>query len=448
MAAFMGPPPDATPGSSSEPLAGSGPGRLPARELFRQGSFGLYLLSRLCAVSATQMVSVAIAWQVYDRTGQALALGLTGLAQFATMALLAPITGDVADRVDRRALLAGCHAVFLVCTLALYWIARSAEVGVLPIYGVLAVLGATRAFWMPTGQALLPALVPREEFSRAVAWSSANFQVASIGGPALGGSLIGIGGATTVHLASAGLALLSLLLVGRMRYQAERRTAGGDGWHRLLAGVRYVRSKRVILGAISLDLFAVLLGGAVALMPIYARDILHVGASGLGLLRAAPAVGAGCVWLLLAFLPIQRGAGRRMFGCVALFGVATIVFGLSTSFTVSFLALVVLGGADMVSVVIRQTVVQISTPGEMRGRVAAVNLVFIGASNELGELESGVTAAWLGTVPAVVAGGLGTLVVTVLWALLFPELRRIERPEDLLHERGDESPRSREPSAR
>ena len=439
----MTPRPDATPGTSSEPAAGPGASRtrITARELFRQSSFGLYLVSRLCAVSATQMVSVAIAWQVYERTGQALALGLTGLAQFATMALLAPITGDVADRVDRRALLAMCHGVFLACTLGLWWIAREPGLGVLPIYGVLAVLGATRAFWMPTGQALLPALVPREEFSRAVAWSSSNFQVASIGGPALGGSLIGFGGVTTVYLASAALVLVSLLLLVRMRYRAERHVPSGSGWQRLLAGVRYVRSKRVILGAISLDLFAVLLGGAVALMPIYARDILHVGGWGLGLLRAAPAVGAGCVGLLLAFFPMQRAAGLRMFLCVALFGVATIAFGLSTSFPLSFLALAVLGGADMVSVVIRQTVVQISTPGEMRGRVAAVNLVFIGASNELGELESGVTAAWLGTVSAVVAGGVGTLVVTVLWALLFPELRRIERPEDLLlREPGDERP--------
>jgi len=423
-------PPDA----ADEPGVGTlEPARAQATafHLFRGTSFGPFLISRFAAVSATQMVSVAIAWQVYERTHDAMALGLTGLAQFAALALLAPITGDVADRFDRRAVLAGCHLAYLLGMLALAWIARAPELGVGPIYAVLAVLGAARAFWMPTGQALLPSLVAPEEFPRAVAWSSSNFQVASIGGPALGGLLIGLGGVTTVYLSAAAMLLGSLLLVVRLRYRSEPRAAGGGGWRRLLAGVGYVRSRRVILGAISLDLFAVLLGGAVTLMPIYAQDILHVGATGLGFLRAAPALGAGLVGLYLAFHPIRRAAGRRMFACVALFGAATVVFGLSTSFPLSLAALVVLGGADMVSIVVRQTVVQIATPPEMRGRVAAVNLVFIGASNEIGELESGATAKWFGTVPAVVLGGIGTLLVTLLWAGLFPELRRIERPEDV-----------------
>jgi len=314
--------------------------------------------------------------------------------------------------------------------------AREPELGVEPIYAVLALLGAARAFWMPTGQALLPSLVAPHEFPRAVAWSSANFQVASIGGPALGGVLIGLGGVTTVYLSAAGMLLGSLVLIARLRYRVEARAARGGGWRRLLAGVSYVGRQKVILGAISLDLFAVLLGGAVTLMPIYAKDILHVGATGLGFLRAAPALGAGVVGLYLAFHPIRRAAGRRMFACVALFGVSTIVFGLSTSFPLSLVALVILGAADMISVVIRQTVVQIATPPEMRGRVAAVNLVFIGASNEIGELESGATARWFGTVPAVVLGGIGTLLVTVLWARMFPKLWNIERPEDLERDSG------------
>ena len=423
-----------TPGASSEPASGVEVASAPASgglNLFRHRTFGLYLLSRLASVSATQMISVAIGWQVYERTGSPLALGLSGLAQFATLFLLAPFTGDVADRLDRRAVLAGCHLVFLACIAALAWVGARPELGVTPIYAVLGVIGAVRAFWMPTGQALLPALVPREEFPRAVAWSSANFQVACIAAPALAGGVLGLGGATSVYYTAGGLALLSLVLLACMRYEHARLPTIGDGWHRMLAGVRFVRSRPVILGAISLDLFAVLLGGAVALMPIYARDILHVGGFGLGLLRSAPALGAGLVGLLLAFFPIRRAAGRRMFACVALFGVATIVFGLSTHFLLSFLALVTLGGADMVSIVIRQTIVQIGTPDEMRGRVAAVNLVFIGASNELGELESGVTAAWLGTVPAVVVGGFGTLLVTALWIWIFPRLWRIERPEEL-----------------
>lgn len=418
-------PPSATPESSAQ----EAPPRTPL-DLFRGTSFGLFLLSRFAAVSATQMVSVAIGWHVYELTGDPLAIGFTGLAQFVTMALLAPITGAVADRFDRKTVLALCHVVYVAGTLALAWIARAPHFGVLPIYAVLAVLGASRAFWMPTGQAMLPSLVSTGDFPSAVAWSSSNFQIALIAGPALGGALLGLG-AAGVFLLAAGLTVVSLVLVLFLRVRSTRRAASDVGWRSLLAGVSYVRSKPVILGAISLDLFAVLLGGAIALMPFYADEILHLGPVGLGLLRAAPAVGAGLVGLYLAFRPIRRAAGRRLFACVALFGLATIVFGLSKSVPLSFLALVTLGGADMVSVVIRQTVVQIRTPDEMRGRVAAVNLVFISASNELGEFESGLTGRLFGNVAAVVLGGVGTLFVTLLWARLFPELARIERPEDL-----------------
>lgn len=421
----------ADPSRAAPPTLTDGVAARPALALLRHGSFGPFLLSRLCAVSASQIVTVAIGWQVYELTNNALALGFTGLAQFASIALLAPIAGDVADRFDRRYVLAACHATYLLGVLGLALLVGRPGLGVAPIYAVLALLGAARAFWMPTGQALLPSLVPAHDFQRAVAWSSANFQVASIGGPALGGLMLRLGGVDAAYLAAGALLLVSLLLVLRLRYRVEPRATNRGGWRRLLAGVAYVRSRPVILGAISLDLFAVLLGGATALMPIYARDILVVGEAGLGLLRAAPAVGAGLVGLLLALRPIRRAAGRRMFACVALFGLATVAFGLSRSFPLSFLALVVLGGADMVSVVIRQTVVQLRTPPEMRGRVAAVNLVFIGASNELGEFESGLTARWLGPVPATIAGGVGTLLVTVLWWFLFPALARIERSEDL-----------------
>lgn len=398
---------------------------------FRHRAFAIYQLVRLVSVIAIQMMSVAIGWQVYERTGEALALGMVGLAQFAPLLALSPITGAVADRFDRRSVLALCHVLIAVCAALLAWISEHPELGAWPVYAVLVLFGCARAFAGPAGQALLPALVPPDELARGIAWGSTTFQIATIAGPAIGGIVFGAAGGTAVYASCVALEVVVVIGLALMRYSPERLEArGGGGWERLLAGVRYVRSHPVILGAISLDLFAVLLGGAVALMPIYARDILHVGEEGLGILRSAPAIGAGIIAILLAFRPIRRRAGVAMLGCVALFGVATIVFGLSRSFALSVVALSVLGAADMVSVVIRQTVVQITTPPEMRGRVAAVNMVFISASNELGELESGVTAALFGTVPAVVIGGVGTLLVTAIWALAFPDLRRVDRPED------------------
>ncbi|AKF03882.1 MFS transporter [Sandaracinus amylolyticus] len=396
----------------------------------RHRAFLIYQGVRLVSVVAIQMMSVAIAWQVYERTQDAMALGMVGLAQFAPLFLLSPITGDVADRFDRRAVIAVCHGVIALCATLLAWTAAHPELGTAPIYVVLALFGCARAFAGPAAQALLPALVPPAELAQGIALGSITFQLATIAGPALAGFVIAAGGAPSAFATSAVLEVLAVSALLAMRYAPERQERRGSGLTRLLAGVRYVREHPVILGAISLDLFAVLLGGAVALMPIYARDILHVDERGFGFLRAAPAVGAGLVALVLAFRPLRRRAGLTMFACVGLFGVATIVFGVSRSFPLSLAALAVLGGADMVSVVIRQTVVQITTPPEMRGRVAAVNMVFIGASNELGELESGVTAAWLGTVPAVVLGGVGTLLVTVIWAFLFPQLRDVDRPEE------------------
>jgi len=396
----------------------------------RHRPFALYQGVRLLSVNAVQMMSVAIGWVLYERTNDALSLGLVGLAQFAPLFVLSPLAGDLADRVDRKHILTVCHAAVALVSCALAWLVARPEAGTAPIYAVLVAFGIARAFSGPAAQALVPALVPPGELAPAIALSSTTFQIATITGPALAGLLLAAAGGDTVFWLAAAVEGVVVALLFALRYQPETLRPVGGGIERVLAGVRYVRTHRVILGALSLDLFAVLLGGAVALMPVYARDVLHVGSTGLGLLRAAPAVGAGVVALGLALRPLRGRAGVVMFASVALFGLATVVFGLSTNFGVSLAALAVLGAADMVSVVIRQTVVQITTPPEMRGRVAAVNLVFIGASNELGELESGFTAAWFGVVPAVVVGGLGALAVTALWAWGFPELRRVDRLED------------------
>jgi MFS family permease len=296
-------------------------------------------------------------------------------------------------------------------------------------------LGATRAFAAPASSALLPALVKIERLPRAIALSSTTFQISTIGGPALGGLIYALGGPDTAYLTAAsclGLAAVSVALLETRL--PPRPPTQESATARVLAGLRYVLSERVLLGAISLDLAAVLLGGAVALMPIFARDILHVGELGLGILRSAPAVGAALMAVLFSLYPMKRHAGRFMFSGVAIFGIATIVFGMSENFTLSLVALAVLGGADMMSVVVRQSLVQLRTPDEMRGRVSSVSYIFIGASNELGEFESGLTAAWLGTVRAVVLGGVGTLVVTGLWATLFPTLRKADRLDEGLHD--------------
>ncbi len=397
----------------------------------RRTSFLVYQVARLLSVLAIQMMSVAVGWQVYERTEDPLALGIVGLAQFAPLFVLSPITGAVADRFDRKRVLAICYLVVALCAGMFAWISEHPEIDVSAIYFVLVLFGCARAFAGPAAQALLPALVPPSELAQGVAWGSTTFQIGTIAGPAIGGIIVDVAGETSVYVSCVVLQIIVTALLLAMRYAPERlESGGGSSLSRLLAGLHYVRTHKVILGAITLDLLAVLLGGAVALMPIYARDILRVDEWGLGLLRSAPAIGAGVVALVLAFRPLRRRAGLMMFVCVALFGVATIVFGLSTSFPLSLVALVVLGATDMVSVVIRQTVVQVTTPPEMRGRVAAVNLVFIGASNELGDLESGVAASLLGTVPSVVLGGIGTIVVTLICALAFPDLRRIDRPEE------------------
>ncbi|HEY8430215.1 MAG TPA: MFS transporter [Sandaracinaceae bacterium] len=387
----------------------------------------LYLVSRLSGTLGVQIQSVAIGWQVYVHTGDVLDLAWVGLSQFLPLALLSLPAGNVADRFDRKLILTSCRALYGLGSLALAGLSFHPEWGVAPIYAVLVVLGATRAFAAPAAWSLLPGLVPPAKLPRAIALSSSSFQLSTIVGPTLGGILYDVGGPATAYTSAAACELLSVLSLLAIRTALPRREATGESQLALLGeGLRYVWRKKIVLGAISLDLFAVLLGGAVVLMPVYARDILQVGEAGLGLLRSAPAAGALTMAALLAARPITRRAGAWMFVSVALFGVATIVFGVSTSFPLSLAALYVLGAADMVSVVIRQSLVQLATPDEMRGRVASVNMIFIGASNELGDFESGLTARLFGVVPAVVIGGLGTLAVTGLWAAWFPELRRAE----------------------
>jgi len=297
-----------------------------------------------------------------------------------------------------------------------------------PIFAVLVLLGCARAFNAPAAQALMPSLLPEADFPNAVAWNSSTFQVANVVGPALGGALYAaFGNPEAVYFLAAGLATLDVIVLLGVKTRTGRMEHKAASWATVLAGVRYVWENKIVLGAVSLDLFAVLLGGAIALMPVFAQDVLHTGAWGLGILRSGPAIGAGLVGLYLAAHPLKRHVGRTMFTGVAIFGATIIAFGLSRSLWLSMVILIVMGGADMLSVFVRLTVVQISPPPEMRGRVNAVNMLFIGASNELGEFESGLTAQWLGPVRAVIAGGVGTLLVVLAWSRLFPELRGLDR---------------------
>ncbi len=401
----------------------------PSRALLSERSFLLYQGVRFFAVVATNMMSVAIGAEVYAATHDPLALGLSGLAQFVPQFALVLVTGAAADRFPRRAVLLACHGVIVVVALALARLASAPSLDVQLVYGVLALFGVARAFAGPAGQAITPSLVPPELFARAVGWNATTFQVAVALGPALGGALYRPLGPSLLYLV---VAILELCVIAQLAFVRERpyeRKTGEPALERVFAGIRYVQGHRVILGAITLDLFAVLLGGAVALMPVYATDVLGVGEIGLGALRAAPALGALVVAVVLGVRPLERRAGRTMMIAVGVFGLATIVFGLSTSFALSLAALFVVGAADMISVVVRSVVVQATTPPEMRGRVSAVNMVFVGASNELGEFESGLMARLLGTVTSVVIGGVGTLVVTALYWAFFPELRDVDRPD-------------------
>lgn len=390
-------------------------------------SFTCYLTARAAATLAYQMASVAIGWQMYDLTGSPLALGLVGLVQFVPSLVLALYVGHAADRYDRRSIVAISQALEALALLSLATFSMLHRIDRDTILLIVFLLGIARAFEYTTFQTLLPALVKPEVLPAAIARNASVRQAAVIVGPVLGGFLY-IAGSGVVYIAGGCLFFLSAAIIARLRMQRRVLTAREPATlTSLFAGIAYIRSQPVILGAISLDLFAVLLGGATALLPIFARDILAVGPWGLGILRAAPAVGALAASLYLSRKPLQRRVGKIMFAAVAGFGAATVVFALSTSIVLSCLALVVLGWTDMISVVIRASLVQLETPDQMRGRVSAVNAVFIGTSNEFGEFESGLTAAWFGVVPAALLGGVGTLVVVALWMYIFPQLVQRER---------------------
>jgi MFS family permease len=383
-------------------------------------------------ILAIQIQSVAVSWQIYSIARTPLALGYVGLFQFLPMMAFTLPAGHLADRFDRRMILALSYLVEAVAAAMFLALAIARPAAIWPFYATLALFGAARAFAGPAAQSFVPLLVPQDQFPQAVAWSSSAFQIAVIAGPALGGAIYLLGPAAAYAVCCALFLAIATIVVGiesrRARYAAE---PDSTVLERLTAGISFVRRKPLLLGLFSLDLFAVLLGGASALLPIYARDILHVGPMGLGVLRTAPALGAAMLGLVLGNLPLQRNAGLAMYGCVAIFGLATIVFGLSENFALSIGALLVMGASDMVSVYVRTTLTQLATPDAMRGRVSAVNRLFVGASNELGEFESGVTATWFGTVPAVVIGGAGTLCVVGLWFWLFPSLREVDRLSDL-----------------
>ena len=400
---------------------------------FESPNFRLYQIARFCIVFCTEMQSVAVGWQVYEITHRPLDLGLTGLVQFLPGVLLFLVAGHTTDRVDRRKLLTTCYAGYglsslLLLIVTLHEQAQHHAGTVVPIFAILFLVGLVRSFSMPASRALLPQLVPEEYFQSAVAWNSGIFQGATILGPALGGVLYALfKGPAVVYTTALPAAGVSVLTTMRIHATSKQLSREPFTLKTVLAGFNYLWTHKLVLGSISLDLFAVLLGGAVALLPVYAKEILRTGPWGLGMLRSAPAVGAGVMALLIAYQPIRRRAGATMLWCVGGFGAFTMVFGFSQSLPLSLISLFLVGAADMVSVVVRGVLIQVETPDEMRGRVNAVDMIFIGASNELGEFESGLAAQWLGAVPAVVLGGVGTIIVTVVWAVMFPELRRADR---------------------
>jgi MFS family permease len=390
------------------------------------------MIARFLATASSEMQAVAVGWQIYDLTHRPLDLGLVGLAQFLPGVFLFLITGHAADRYPRRRILIVCYACFAICSALLFTFTVRGLSEIYPIYGVLLMNGVIRAFSGPTHQAFLPMLIATEDLPNAVAWGSSIFQGAMVFGPVAGGLIYGIAGSPVAVYAGAVIAYgVALLLIVTIRITAAQPKRGKVSPGMVWEGLRYIRRSQLILGAISLDLFAVLLGGAVALLPVYAQTILNTGALGLGVLRAAPGLGAVLMAAILAHRPLRRNAGATMLWSVAGFGIFTIVFGLSRSLPVALLALLMVGACDMVSVVVRHTLIQLSTPDEMRGRVSAVNMVFIGASNEVGQFESGLTAQLFGTVPAVIAGGVGTLAVVAIWARAFPALRRVDSLEQV-----------------
>jgi MFS family permease len=395
------------------------------RIAFTNPGFVLFQIARFLIVAAVEMQAVAVGWQVYDITHRALDLGLVGLAQFVPGILLFLVSGHASDRLERRHVLSCCYTGYALCSLLLLLITESGVHSVRPVYAVLVLLGVTRSFNGTASRAILPQLVPEEHFVNAVAWNASTFQAATIIGPSLGGILYAaFHGPSAVYGLAMFTALGALVSMFKIRTSPQVRKREPTTAKTVLAGLHFIWREKMILGAISLDLFAVLLGGAVALLPVYAREILHTGPWGLGLLRTAPGVGAALMAVAVAHWPLRGRAGPTLFWSVGGFGVCTIIFGVSRSLTLSLISLIFLGAADMVSVIIRATLVQLRTPDEMRGRVNSVDMVFIGTSNQLGEFESGVTAQWFGTVPAVILGGVGTLAVIAAWMWLFPDLRR------------------------
>ena len=389
-------------------------------------SFRRFLWTRLLGGTANQMLMVALAWQMYDLTGRAWDLGMVGLMQFLPALLLTIPAGQLVDRVDRRGVLAASLIVQAMVALLLTWGSYGGWVGRDLIFALCVAMGVARALQMPAQQAMIPALVPMTELPRAFAQMSTFIRIAIIGGPALGGFIYALGPAVVYGVCLV-LFVVSTVFIGAIERVPPPESNERVTVATLLAGFGFIWNKKPVLGAISLDLFAVLLGGATALLPIYAKDVLDTGPWGLGLLRAATSAGALAMAIVLARNPLQHHVGRRMFVSVAVFGLAVIVFGLSHNFLLSLVALAVSGGADMVSVVIRQTMVQLDTPDAMRGRVSAVNSTFIGASNELGEFRAGTAAEWMGPIGAVVAGGVGTLIVAALWYRWFPSLAHRDR---------------------
>src|SRR5712672_2429217 len=400
------------------------------RAAFTHPAFVLFQIARFLIVAAVEMQAVAVGWQVYEITKRPLDLGFVGLAQFLPAILLFPISGHACDRFERRHVLSACYAGFALCFALLLALAQRGVHSVTAIYLVLILLGIVRSFNGTASRSILPQLVPEEHFPNAVAWNATTFQAATILGPSFGGILYALSrGPSVVYATALITAIAALISTFRIKPEVKARSRDGGALRGMtlatvFAGLHFIWRQKLVLGAISLDLFAVLLGGSVALLPVYAREILHTGPWGLGLFRTAPGVGAALMAVALAHRPLRWRAGPTLLWSVAGFGICTILFGVSTSLILSLVSLIFLGAADMISVIIRATLVQLRTPDEMRGRVMAVDMVFIGTSNELGQFESGLTAQWFGTVPAVLLGGVGTLVVIALWAWAFPDLRR------------------------
>lgn len=397
--------------------------------ILRIRDFGLFLGGRFFAVLAAQIQAVAVGWYLYNLTGDPMTLGWAGFAAFLPIAFFTLPAGDLADHMDRRRLLGIAHLFQAAAAALLLYLVFVRTAVTWPFYGALFLSGTMRALSGPASKSFAPLLVPREQFAQSVAWATSTQQMATIVGPALGGFIYLLGPSVTFATCLVLALFASVAMLSIHTHVVAKREEGTTALTRLVAGLKYLRGQPIVLGAISLDLFAVLIGGVTALLPVFARDILHVGPDGLGLMRSMVAIGAVSTGLLLAQLPPARQphAGGALFGGVALFGVGAIVFGLSKIFILSLVALAVMGAADMLSVFVRATVVQLGTPEEMRGRVSAVHVLFVGMTNELGEFRAGLIASLLGPVPAALAGGIGTLMVVALWTRLFPQLRHVDR---------------------